>query len=372
MPNEHRAPVEWRQTAAALCLMVFFSGRVSAQEGLPHLQQITLTGAEVVDGPALFSQILSITAGPDGEMYVLDACAPRIRVFDRSGTCIITAGTDGDGPGETRLPITLALAEDGSFTVLDMRLNRMTFFGPDGSLRDTRPVPGTGSSALRSAVSSHSDGSLYAVHLDFSTFSTVISKLSSSGGEREEVMRVEEWPLKEDGSPAMFYPVAAGPAGTFAVGDGLVEYEVRIFDRQGQHLRTIEREIERTRKNEEEIEQEERFLEQGAARIVREGGRAAAPTRPEVEELKHHFYADALRFDARGRLWVLTGRGDDSRSIFDLFSPEGDFLGELTVDRRIRQYDLCGCWLAASGFTPEGVPVAVLYRIDPAPGDTPL
>ncbi len=346
------------------CLSPALSGQVIAQSALPRLQEVRIIGAEADEGPALFSRIQSVTAGPDGEIFVLDALAPRIRAFDREGTCFIETGIEGSGPGETRLPIALLLAPDGSFTVLDMRLNRVTRFGPDGSLLDTRPIPAIGSSTLRSAVGDPTGIALYYVHLDFRTFSTVISKPTTDGNELEDVMRVEEWPLKVDGSPAMFYPLAAGPGGVLAIGDGDLAYEIRIFDSKGRPLRTIEREIARRHKTDEEIEREEERLEQGADRIAREGGREAMMTRPETDPLKHYFYADALRFDDTERLWILTGRGDENRSVFDLFAPDGSFLGEVEVDRVISRYDIRGPWLVASGFTAEGVPVAVLYRID--------
>ncbi len=344
-------------------LLIPPSGSLTAQTAPPRLDEITIIGAEAVDGPALFARIQAVTAGPAGEIYVLDALAPRIRAFDREGTCFIAAGADGEGPGETRLPIALALAADGSFTVLDMRLNRRSVFRPDGSLDHTRPISGNRLLALQGSAFDPMSGTLYCVHLDFGAMTTVISKLPAGGDGLDEVMTVAEWPLAENGSPALFYSLAAGPGGVLAIGDGDVAYEIRIFDPAGRHLRTITREVERVRKSDEEIAREDEAMERGAERIAREGGRGVSLPRPQIDPLKHYFYVNALCFDGSGRLWVLTGRGDEARSVFDVFTPEGAWLGEVGVDRVIDVYAFRGRWLAAGGFTPEGVPVVVLYEI---------
>ena len=52
------------------------------------------------DEMTIFTDIRSIVAGPQGHIFVLDARAQEIRVFDRSGKFATLAARKGQGPGE--------------------------------------------------------------------------------------------------------------------------------------------------------------------------------------------------------------------------------------------------------------------------------
>jgi hypothetical protein len=354
-------PLTW----VLLLILPTSSGLVpaGAQQAIPRLVETMVIGTSSREGPDLFAQIQNVTLGPQGEVFVLDSAAPRIRVFDTRGRCLYQVGRDGEGPGETRLPIACAVADDGSFRILDMPLNRITSFAAGGSFIGTRPISGNRMLALNSADFDPLSGILFLVHLDFRVSGTVISRLNPSEGEMQEYLKMEDWPLQPNGSRALFYPIAAGPGGLLAVGDGTSTYEIRIYSPDGHLLRTLGRNVERTNKTADEIAFEEAAATRGAALARRESGGRSAPPRPVINPLKPFFYGYALGFDKTGRLWVNTGRGDVSRTVFDLFDPEGVFLGEVTTPRMIRPFDLRGERLVGAGFTEEGVPVVTLYHI---------
>ncbi len=336
-----------------------------AQQAIPRLVETTVIGARAEEGPDLFAQIQNVALSPQGEVFVLDSAQPRIRVFDSQGRFLFQTGRDGEGPGETRLPIACAVDDDGSFRILDMPLNRISSFAADGSLIGTRPIAGNRMLALSGADFDPVNGTFFLVQFDFRTSATVISSLNSSGGELRECLKVEDWPLQPNGSPALFSPIAAGPGGLLAVGDGQSAYEIRIYAPDGHLLRTLTREVARTVKTAAEIALEEGAAARGAALARRESGGRSTPPRPITDPNKRFFYGYALGFDETGRLWVNTGRGDETRTVFDLFDQEGVFLGEVTTARLLKQFDLRGDRMVGAGFTEDGIPVVVLLQIQP-------
>ena len=57
-----------------------------------------------------FARIRAMTLGPDGNLYVADACHHRIQVFTTDGEFVRTFGTPGNGIGELSYPYDVAIA----------------------------------------------------------------------------------------------------------------------------------------------------------------------------------------------------------------------------------------------------------------------
>ncbi|MBI3821127.1 MAG: hypothetical protein HY289_00435 [Planctomycetes bacterium] len=55
-----------------------------------------------------FSRIRAMTLGPDGNLYIADACNHRIQVFTTDGAFVRTFGTPGSGMGELSYPYDVA------------------------------------------------------------------------------------------------------------------------------------------------------------------------------------------------------------------------------------------------------------------------
>src|SRR5437870_9551237 len=58
--------------------------------------------------PGQFNRIRALTLGPDGNLYVADACNHRIQVFTRDGGLIRCWGEAGEEPGQLKYPYDLA------------------------------------------------------------------------------------------------------------------------------------------------------------------------------------------------------------------------------------------------------------------------
>jgi DNA-binding beta-propeller fold protein YncE len=60
--------------------------------------------------PGQFARIRALALGPDGNLYVADACNHRVQVFTRDGKLVRTWGTCGKEPGQLSYPYDLAFS----------------------------------------------------------------------------------------------------------------------------------------------------------------------------------------------------------------------------------------------------------------------
>jgi hypothetical protein len=101
--------------------------RIGALDGAPELQ---------------FGQIAAIDVAADGTMYVLDAQAAQVRIFDAQGRFVRAVGRPGGGPGEVSPAAAAVLAgEDGTVYIADVMRQRIAAFGADGAEIGSTSMP---------------------------------------------------------------------------------------------------------------------------------------------------------------------------------------------------------------------------------------
>lgn len=81
----------------------------------------------------LFGRVTSLAVAPDGTIYVLDYQSADVRAFDPSGTWLRTLGRRGEGPGELSRPGAVAVLSDGRVLVRDPGNQRIQVYRPDGT-----------------------------------------------------------------------------------------------------------------------------------------------------------------------------------------------------------------------------------------------
>jgi len=84
------------------------------------------------DEPGQFNRIRALALGPDGNLYVADACNHRIQVFDREGNLLRCWGEPGEAPGQLKYPYDLAFGPAGALYVVEYGNHRVQKFTPDG------------------------------------------------------------------------------------------------------------------------------------------------------------------------------------------------------------------------------------------------
>lgn len=110
---------------------------------------LDIGGADVDEAYALH-QVRDAKRLADGRIVVANGSASDIRFYSGDGVHLLTSGRAGDGPGEFRYPMSLALlpgqaglpGEAGdSIAVFDLRAGRVSVFDPNGTFVRDVPVP---------------------------------------------------------------------------------------------------------------------------------------------------------------------------------------------------------------------------------------
>ncbi|MBI5710051.1 MAG: 6-bladed beta-propeller, partial [Candidatus Eisenbacteria bacterium] len=98
-----------------------------------------------------------------GRLYVADAHAHRISLFDGAGNHLADYGRRGTGEGEFNFPTDVKLARDGDLLVCDALNCRIQRLGPDGSFRSAfgRAGDGRGDFARPKSVAADAAGHVY-------------------------------------------------------------------------------------------------------------------------------------------------------------------------------------------------------------------
>lgn len=98
--------------------------------------------------PGQFSRARALALGPDGNLYVADACNDRIQVFSREGQLVRCWGQSGDAPGQLKYPYDLAFNRDGVLYVVENGNNRVQKFTTTGESLGCWGGPGHGPGQL--------------------------------------------------------------------------------------------------------------------------------------------------------------------------------------------------------------------------------
>ena len=85
-----------------------------------------------LQGP--FNHPSDIAVSPSGEIYIADGYGnSSVHTFSAAGEFLSSFGSPGSGPGQFRVPHSLAVARDGRVFVCDRENNRVQVFAADGT-----------------------------------------------------------------------------------------------------------------------------------------------------------------------------------------------------------------------------------------------
>ncbi len=345
------------------------------------LRETCRIGGAAAEGPEQFSAIVGLTTDASGRLYVLDRRAQEVRVFTRAGAHVRTIGRPGEGPGEFSGANGVTPGPQASIWVIDPGNSRYTALDTAGIVLSeyTRPIASYGyiSEARFTAEGDlaergsrrgppGADGRpqfipvVVRMRID-STLSVRDSlDLPFQGGESFHVTRTEGGRIV--GESFMSIPfnttlaTVLDPRGYLWSGDN-DEYRIwqQTFD--GDSIRAIERAIERL-----PVSGEER--QNAIAGITERAGTTSGIDFGRIPDVKPYY--KRFLVDDLGYLWVWRTTASDSAS-FDIFDPEGRFLGSLDTNARINPYapiDLRTSSLTVTESDELDVPVIVCFAID--------
>jgi len=104
-----------------------------AQVGLEIGRLAIAYGVEAGDPREELGAVTDAISGPNGVVFVLDRPLARVLMLDANGVFLASIGRPGDGPGEFRNPVALAvLSTPSQLVVLDQTQGRISFLGWQG------------------------------------------------------------------------------------------------------------------------------------------------------------------------------------------------------------------------------------------------
>jgi hypothetical protein len=280
--------------------------------------------------PGLIPSIRSLAAGPSS-FGVLFQKAPGIslvRVWNLDTGSVTQFNATRDSAA-ARNPIGLTLLRDSLVVTAN---DRFQVFSPSGVLlgrtvlTDAAPFGG-----IRKYTSSPSGRWLLVPELALGDVATSVRRVDRKSGGIEQLdvpMQLVAGSTSSSPSTAQnLSAMAIADDGTVAMGNGSVAYRLMLLPADAGVRLEGGRSLPMPPLSAQQIESLRRFSPQDVERKIQAG--------------VGHFGSDALQFDALGRLWVRATRGSNDTpvsTVFDVFSPRLEFLGEVTVDGRVGEF----------------------------------
>lgn len=331
-------------------------------EAVPELSIGAVTG----DPSVTFGMITGLAVDPEGRIYVADHQVPAIKRFGPDGELLGQIGRSGEGPGEYEQPLDLLTLPGGTLALWDFGNRRINLYELDGKLLDSYTVP-TSSLIAGRMLYADTAGHLYVRtrlrDLNVTSRDGLI-ELSAEGGVVDTLLLPER---NSDGAYRFeretlwtWTPLRQLVVGQNTIRNG-PSYRLTIRDENGVEV-VITQSIDPV-----ELTGEERseWSDHAAWRERRAQRRGRSVDFPELPELKPAF--KALQIDEEGRIWVhryvepeersasreVDGTGEPEltwreRPTYDVFAPEGAYLGTVVLPHRTR-------WRASRGRTVWGV-----------------
>lgn len=337
-----------------------------------HLVEDLRVGAGV--GPT-FGQVPDLAVTPDGGVYVLDGDAREVVQLDADGVEVRRMGGPGDGPGLLDYPRRLRLV-DGTLWVDDLGAGRWSAFDTAGSFLRALDTP----ARIAGGNADMTPDGLVGIG-QLRDGDEVMRFSGRWVADADGFRRVDSLPpppvpevialqteMTQSGRPvSIAYPIplahqpSARPdprGGGWIVIPGAGDYRVQWVDYAGAVVREVGREYDPVPVPDAEREGQIQRLPPD----LREASADRVPSQ--------YPPFDRVVVGGDGSVWVVRRVGRDgggTRLAFDVFGPEGRYLGEATSDEA-----LDGMWLhhadrdAVWGVRRDAQdrPVVVRYRIE--------
>jgi hypothetical protein len=320
------------------------------------------------EGPDLFGDIYGVAADDEGRIWVLDRQAKELRVFSAEGQHLWTLGREGGGPEEFRDPIGLDKDPQGRFWVVDPGNGRYSIWNPDGTHAENWERPLAGYSVPWPGMIDREgrlmDEAFVAGQWIVLRFNDTGQPVDTVPVPRRDDMEFFDHATPGGGRIMAAVPFRPGLPSTLDrrgyIWSGRSE-NYRLVQQDlatGDTARIVEREWQPAQVTREDREQAVENLEW----FTRQGGRVDASRMPSTKPAFSGMMVDDL-----GHLWVAPPQGEgEAGRTFDLFDPEGRFLGTLTtpvaINRRYTHFS--GDHLYTVATDDMDVPYVVRMRLD--------
>jgi len=295
-------------------------------------------------GPDMFGSISDFEVDRYGRIWLFEAQAQELRVFDGSGRFVRSVGRQGEGPGEFNRVIGMDWGPDGNLWIADPSNNRLSVVDTTGSFVASHPT--IGGVVMQPWPGGFDDaGHFYTYGIDTAVeddFALVMVRYGPDlqaidsvappeyPGEREyfEIRNDENWMMTGvPFTPSLEWRLARD--GTYWAG---LTGEYRLFQLSwsGDTLRSIRREYEPLPVTAADLDE----AREGLKWFTEAGGKADWSRIPASKPAFEEFV-----IDDDGFLWVqVVAPPDLEGRLFDVFDPQGRYLGEVATPFPVEFY----------------------------------
>lgn len=353
-------------TLALIPFLVLFVPACAGEDPAPDrpaLPVVGRVGSLHPDGETGWLRPISAALAPDGSVAVLDAGVPSVLLFRTGTRHVMRVGHSGRGPGEFASPSEVAFNDAGELGILDLERRLVVFDAAGAHLRSraleggtpTALLPATGGWVVRLARPGVG-GSLLYLHIG-----------AEAGGKADTLVTVRSEAGVAGSTVCQFCPTALSPDGAVILASGDTTYAIRELDRAAGLVRTW------ARRDLPSIPLSGRERDSALSRwdaayaALRARGGPSMPL-PAIARFKRRILPHGLAFDGRSRLWVQRSVAEMEPATFDIFTREGEFLGEVKLDGPGELLALRDSTLVAVHGLESGESEVVVHRIrDPHP-----
>lgn len=331
---------------------------------------------------ALLTDIRGLTTDRAGRVLVADYTENVVRVFEPTGRYLFSFGRPGRGPGDFAGPCCIAVdasdrlwvreAVNRRYSIFELSRTNARFLwsipirgNPDGGMFR---IPFIGASGVLDVTNAIIDGPPGVVEvraiLDSSGRASAVDTVAPTPVDSQTTIVAVRATARGTSRTTYAQPYGArhlrayGPRGERAEAVSS-SYLVRIVRGAGQRTQTLRREVGGVRLSPAEVDTATRMIAAISAQVQGTAIRFTVP--------KSKGPLRSLGFDLDGRLWVERAAPDADGTVFDVFTPTGEFLWKIQVPDRvsIQLFALRG----RSGFgvqrDDDGVPRVVRLEIMP-------
>lgn len=364
MKRRPRTPVLPSTAAWAGALVALLTGCASpVEEPVPQtawgnttaIEELVI-GVETGADEYMIGRVNDVAVGNGGEIYVADGQLEIVRMYDADGNYLRDIGRRGQGPGEYAYAPSLGTLPDGTLVISDTSSGRISFFSPAGDYLDSFTAARVGSFTV------DRDGNIHAQRFEgepvLAEFTRGGEQLGRLPVPARDIAGAETFVLGWGEGNIYPFPVETqwdfSPLGYLVTGRNDV-YDIELRRPDGTvHLR---RDIPRPEVNGEEQNQWEAHRQRLIERVTARGDEADFEPIPDVKP-----YFRQIHVAADGRIWVFryveAVERDDIEPVpdmpdrplltwrepwtYDVFEPDGTFLGAVVVPETFRPYVIRG------------------------------
>ncbi len=304
-------------------------------------------GSDTGDDAIFFGSIRSFDVDTQGRVYVLDDQSQEIHVFAPDGIWVRTVGTRGAGPGEFENAAAVDLSRTGEIWVMEVRKGQLTILDSTGNYQRTERVNTTGWDFWPYPGGIDQLGRYNALVLSTEAEDTrqLLARFDQSSAPLDTIafpvspLTIESFEVvtEDGGSMSTSVPFQGSFSWRFSSGGNFWTlltrpYELAEITADGRVLRRVTREFELSPVTVADMQTARERL----TWFTNQGGKIDESRIPRTKPVVSAFFSDD-----EGNLWVrrIETTPEAEGSLFDVFSAEGYFLGEVRFPFSLESID---------------------------------